>query len=268
MLQLLRSGLFNTIMILTVPPWVVVLFLVLPFGFHARYAVASSWARSMLWVLERVCGLRFRVEWRGGVPEGPCVTYWKHESAWETMAQMAVFGIPQVWVLKKEIMRIPLFGWGMHFLEPIAVDRKGGRRAVAQLREQGLQRLRNGRWVMVFPEGHRMPSGTTRRYGAGGALLAKDAGVPIVPVCHNAGDFWGRVQFGKRPGTIRVVVGEPIDTRGKSVEEINETAQLWIESVLRELSPHRAYQYATAEEAVAATRSARRRSETDTAADA
>lgn len=257
MLQILRSGLFNLVMIFSVPLWVLALFLVLPFGPHPRMAVAASWARTNLWCLKHICGLDYKVEWRGEIPKGPCITFWKHESTWETLAQMAVFRCLQTFVLKREIMKIPVFGWGMHFMEPIAVDRKGGRRAVEQLREQGLDRLKKGRWVMIFPEGHRMKPGMTRRYGVGGALLARDAGVPIVPVCHNAGDFWGRAQFGKRPGTIRVIVGEPIETQGKSVGEINDAAQLWIETRLREISPDRDYQHPTPEAAVAASRHSR-----------
>jgi 1-acyl-sn-glycerol-3-phosphate acyltransferase len=258
MFQLLRSGLFNLVMIITVPLWVMAVFIVLPFGMRPRLAIAANWGQTNLKCLEWICGLRYEVEWRGTLPDGPCVTYWKHESTWETLAQLALFRVPQAWVLKREIMKIPFFGWGMYFLDPIAVDRKGGRKAVEQLRQQGQELIRQGRWVMIFPEGTRMMPGVTRRYGVGGALLAKDTGVPIVPICHNAGDFWGRAQFGKRPGTIRVVVGEPIETTDKSIGEINDAAQLWIERELRVLSPDRDYKHETPEDAVAASRHHRR----------
>lgn len=255
----LRSALFTGFMAISVPLWTMVLFLMLPFGFRWRVAIASSWARTNLWMLERICGLSYQVEWQGQLPDEPCVIYMKHESTWETLAQMALFRVPQAWVLKREILRIPVFGWGMYFMRPIAINRQGGRRAVQQLVEQGKQKLSEGMYVMVFPEGHRMAPGKTRRYGVGGALLALEAGVPILPVAHNAGDFWGRVQFGKRPGTIQVVVGEPVDSKDRGPGEINAELQLWIESQLRRISPDRNYEYPSAQAAVEAVRHKGRR---------
>ncbi|MCP1728159.1 1-acyl-sn-glycerol-3-phosphate acyltransferase [Natronospira proteinivora] len=254
MLVLLRSTVFNTLMALSVPIWVIVFFLAVPFDFRWRFAVARSWGHAMLWLLKVVCRLDYRVEWEGKLPKGPCVVLCKHESAWETMGQIVMFDAPQSWVMKKELLYVPFFGWAMYFFHTIAIDRSAGRRAVDQVIEQGLERLRNEQWVMIFPEGHRMPVGKTRRYGISGAVLAKEAGVPVIPVCHNAGDFWGRVQFGKQPGTVRMVIGEPIDPTDKSPREINEQAQLWIETQLRQISPDRDYEYPTAEEAVAACR--------------
>ncbi|MDQ2069796.1 lysophospholipid acyltransferase family protein [Natronospira bacteriovora] len=246
----LRSALFNTFMMLSVPLWVAALFLVLPFGYRARLGIASSWARTNLWVLKHVCRLDYSVEWRGQLPEQPCVIYMKHESTWETLAQMAVFRVQQSWVLKREILRIPVFGWGMFFMRPIAIDRRGGRRAVEQLVSQGQEKFAEGNYVMIFPEGHRMKPGKTRRYGMGGALLAREAGVPIVPMVHNAGDFWARVQFGKRPGTIQVVVGDAIWPGERSPQALNAEVQLWMERELRRISPNRDYEYARAEDAV------------------
>lgn len=254
MLILLRSALFNVLMALSVPLWVLAFFCTMPLPYGWRFSVATSWGRSMLWLLRMVCRLDYRVEWQAPLPEGPCVVLWKHESTWETLAQLAMFDVRQVWVLKKEILSIPFFGWAMRFLYPIAIDRSAGRRSVEQVVEQGREKLRNGTWVMIFPEGHRMPVGKTRRYGISGATLAKEAGVPIIPISHNAGDFWGRVQFGKRPGTVTAVVGPPIQTTDLSPREINEVAQLWIERELRRLSPDRDYEYPTAEETVAAHR--------------
>jgi len=254
MLILLRSALFNILMALSVPLWAIAFFCTLPFPYGWRFAVAINWGRSMLWLLHLICRLDHKVEWQGKLPEAPCVVFWKHESTWETLAQHALFDVRQAWVLKKEILSIPVFGWAMRFLYPIAIDRSAGRRSVDQVVEQGLEKLRSGTWIMIFPEGHRMPAGQTRRYGISGAALAKKAGVPVIPISHNAGDFWGRAQFGKQPGTIQVVVGEAIQTDELSPREINEAAQRFIEKQLRRISPDRDYQHATAEEAVAAHR--------------
>lgn len=143
---------------------------------------------------------------------------------------------PLVWVLKRELLWIPFFGWGLAVLNPIAINRKAGRHAMHQVVEQGTQRLNAGRWVVVFPEGTRVPPGTRGRYRAGGALLATESGYPVVPVAHNAGEYWAKGQFLKRPGTIRVVVGPLIQSRGRKPEEILAEAQDWIESTMARIS--------------------------------
>ncbi|MEA5446643.1 lysophospholipid acyltransferase family protein [Gammaproteobacteria bacterium AB-CW1] len=253
-MQLLRSALFNTLMALSVIPWVIALLCLMPFGQRVRFLIPQSWARLQLFLLRHICRLDYQVEYQGEVPDGPCITLWKHESAWETLCQLDIFRRPQSWVLKRELLFIPMFGWGLALLNPIAINRGGGRRAVEQVVSQGKQKLADGSWLMIFPEGHRMAPGKTRRYGRSAAILARDTGVPVIPICHNAGDFWGRVEFIKRPGTIKVIVGEPIDPSGLTPAEINEKAQLWIESRLREISPQRDYEYPKAEEAVRAVR--------------
>jgi 1-acyl-sn-glycerol-3-phosphate acyltransferase len=240
MMAALRSLLFNTFMFLSVIPWVTAFFIVLPLPYRYRFAVASSWARTQLAVLRLVCGLDYRVEWAAEPPTEPCVVYIKHESAWETMAQLALFG-PQSWVLKRELMWLPFFGWGLYFLYPIAINRSAGRSAVMQVVVQGRRKLAQGQYVVIFPEGHRMPPGRTRRYGMSGAVLACQADVPVVPVAHNAGDFWRRREFTKRPGTITVRIGPAIHCEGNNPEALNRKAQAWIESQMREISPHRRF---------------------------
>jgi 1-acyl-sn-glycerol-3-phosphate acyltransferase len=133
-------------------------------------------------------------------------------------------------------MWAPFLGWVLLLLKPIAIDRKGGSTAVQQVIEQGRRRLAEGFWVVIFPEGTRVPAGETRRYGLGGALLASAVGLPVVPVAHNAGEFWPRRGWLKRPGTIRVVIGPPITTQGLEPREINDRAQRWIESTVGEIS--------------------------------
>ena len=142
---------------------------------------------------------------------------------------------PQVWVLKRELLRVPFFGWGLAVLEPIAIDRTAGANAVDQVIEQGTERISRGCWVVVFPEGTRTAAGTRRRYKLGGTHLACAAGASVVPVAHNAGDFWPRRQFIKKPGLVRMVIGSPIPTEGRSAAEVMREAEDWIEAKVAEI---------------------------------
>jgi 1-acyl-sn-glycerol-3-phosphate acyltransferase len=170
------------------------------------------------------------------LPARSSIVLLKHSSAWETLAQIRIFP-RQTWVLKRELMWVPVLGWVLYLLKPIAIDRRGGGVAVQQVLEQGRERLAEGFWIMIFPEGTRMPAGETRRYGMSGALLAQAEGLPVVPVTHNAGFFWPRRGWLKKPGTIRVVIGPPIQTMGVEPRAVNERAQQWIEGTLETLRP-------------------------------
>lgn len=207
---------------------------VLPLPFLWRYRFITQWTRFNLWWLSVACGVRYAVEGRENIPSGPAVVLCKHESAFETLALQFVFP-PQVWLLKRELLWIPFFGWGLALLEPIAIDRKAGRQALRRLMEVGTRRLREGRWVVIFPEGTRVVPGERGRYAPGGALLAHHAGFPVVPVAHNAGDHWPKRGFLKRPGVVRIAVGPVIDTRGLPAQEINRRAEAWIEAKTAEL---------------------------------
>jgi len=186
--------------------------------------------------LRRFCGLDWSVSGREHLPSAAAIVLMKHSSAWETIAQILIFP-RQSWVLKQELLRIPLFGWALRKLKPIAIDRKGGATAVQQVLSQGQSRLAEGNCVIIFPEGTRMPVGETRRYGLSGALLASKVGKPIVPVAHNAGFFWPRHGLLKRAGTVRVVIGPPIPTAGREPREINDEVQRWIEAQVARLVP-------------------------------
>jgi 1-acyl-sn-glycerol-3-phosphate acyltransferase len=196
---------------------------------RVRFMFARVWAATLLGALRLICGLGFRVEGREHLQaDGARIALMKHSSAWETIAQTVILP-PQVWVLKRELTWIPFVGWGVRLLHCIAIDRGAGGAAVRHLIEQGRKRLAQGQWIVVFPEGTRMPPGETRRYGAGGAAIASDTGTPVVPVAHNAGYFWPRRGLMKRRGCIRVVIGPPIQTQGRDAREINEEAQRFIE---------------------------------------
>lgn len=209
--------------------------LLLPLPFDRRYRVISQWARINLWWLEKTCGLRATVEGREHIPETPTLVMSKHQSAWETLALQTLFS-PQVWVVKRELLRIPLFGWGLATLRPIAIDRRSGRQAVQQVVDQGLQRLEAAQWVVMFPEGTRVAPGERGRYRIGGGVLAEASGRPVLPVAHNAGEYWPRHGFLKRPGTIRMVIGPPIPSQGSSAAEIMARVEAWIEDTVAAIS--------------------------------
>jgi 1-acyl-sn-glycerol-3-phosphate acyltransferase len=203
--------------------------------FRSLYGFARAWAHTNLWLLKFFCGLDWTLVGGEYIPrEGAHVTMWKHTSTWETMAQMIVFP-PQAWVLKREILWIPLVGWASWLLKCIAIDRGAGHRAVNQVLDLGRERLAAGIWVLIFPEGTRMAPGETRKYGMSGALLASQAGVKLVPVAHDAGDYWPRRGLLKKPGMVRIVVGPPIEAAGRDPRQLNIEVQDWIEGKMREL---------------------------------
>jgi 1-acyl-sn-glycerol-3-phosphate acyltransferase len=200
--------------------------------------VTLSWCRLSVWAGEFFCNMYVVVEGAENIPDEPSVIMIKHTTALETYWQVTAF--PRTtWVIKREILWIPLFGWAVALLlDPIAINRSSGRRAVKQVIEKGSRKLAGGIWVTVFPEGTRMPPGETRKYGVSGAALAQSAGVKIVPVAHNAGDLWQRRSFLKRPGTVRFVIGPPIDASTQAPKETNAIVQSWIEDKMREISVH------------------------------
>jgi len=205
----------------------------------------ASWPRAVLvrfcsfalWAGDFICGMKVIVEGQENIPDTPSVIMIKHTTVLETYGHVAMF--PRTaWVVKRELLRVPIVGWAIGLvLNPIAIDRKRGRSAVKQVIEQGKRRLADGIWVTIFPEGTRVPFGETRKYGVSGAALAQEAGVPIVPVAQNAGDFWRRHEFfSMRPGTVRFCIGPPIDASAQSPKETNLIVQEWIEGKMREIS--------------------------------
>lgn len=210
---------------------VVVLLLAAPLPFLTRQRISKAWPYFNLWWLRVTCGLRHEVSGRENIPQGAAIYVCKHQSAWETIAMETM--VPRmVWVLKRELMWVPIFGWGLATLRPIAIDRSKGRKAVEQLIEQGGARLRDGINVVIFPEGTRVAPGERGEYRPGAALLAAKTRAPVVPMAHNAGYYWPRRGFVKRPGVIKVVIGEPIDTAGMSASQINRRIEDWIEATV------------------------------------
>jgi 1-acyl-sn-glycerol-3-phosphate acyltransferase len=203
---------------------------------RVHWAITVRWCRLGVWLGDVICGLETNVEGLEHLPDEPSVIMIKHTSTLETYWHVTVFP-KTTWVIKREVMYVPILGWAMKLmLDPIFINRAAGRSAVKQVIEQGRQRLKDGIWVTIFPEGTRVPPGETRRYGVSGAALAQKTGRKIVPVAHNAGDYWGRRSVIKRPGKIRMCIGPPIDATDRDPKETNLLVQEWIEGKMREIS--------------------------------
>jgi 1-acyl-sn-glycerol-3-phosphate acyltransferase len=241
-MNLIRSTLFAiyaAIATLLVAPLVIIAALALGgiWGYHA----GRMWRLSIQWGVEHLLGIRPKVIGLENMPQEPCVILSKHQSAWETMTLQDYVpkGAYCVFVLKKELLRVPLIGWGLGAMKMISIDRSAGKEALDKVVEQGRERLNSGFYVIIFPEGTRVAPGTTKRYKSGGAYLATRVGCKVVPVAHDAGEFWPRQAFVKRPGTVTLSIGPAFDATGLSEAEVNRRAEEWIEAEMRRISPHR-----------------------------
>jgi 1-acyl-sn-glycerol-3-phosphate acyltransferase len=230
----IRSLVFFLAQLIWTPIFASVALFTFPLKPHTRYRFATLISTSTLWLLRVICGIRMEVRGAENIPKQPCVVMCKHQSAWETFALQRVFS-DQVWVLKRELLLLPFFGWGLALTSPIAINRSKGKQAMKQLLEQGKDRLERGFCVVIFPEGTRMPYGVRGKYKIGGALLGETSGAPVVPVAHNAGKLWGRGAFLKHPGTITMSIGQPIDPAGLKAEEISRRVEAWIEGEMIKL---------------------------------
>ena len=223
-----RSALFWLAILLLTPPYAMLAIASAPLPRMARYRVISGWSRLVMQLSKILLRIDWRVEGRENLPGRPAVILSKHQSAWETMAFQLIFP-PQVHVLKRELLWIPFFGWGLALMSPIAINRARGMAALRELARRGSERLAQGFWVIVFPEGTRVAPGEHREYQLGGAWLAAASAAPVVPVAHNAGLFWPRNAFLKRPGTVTVRIGPAIETAQRDPKTINSMAEQWIE---------------------------------------
>lgn len=234
-MQLLRSILYTSWLFLGTLLYAVLVLFVFWLPMRHMQAIARSWARSQLRMLRLLCKLDYRVTGQEHIPAGAHVALCKHSSSWETIAQTVILP-PQAWVLKRELMWIPFVGWAMRRLKPIAINRNAGASAVHQVVQQGQERLSEGLWVVIFPEGTRVAAGENRKYGVSGALLATKAGCKIVPVAHNAGRYWPRRGWMKQRGTVQVIIGPAIEAAGRDPRTVTEEARAWIETTLASLA--------------------------------
>lgn len=206
----------------------------LPLSSVRRARIVSWWARFNIWTLRYLCGISHEVRGAENIPARPAVLLANHQSAWETLCFQLIFP-PQSYLLKWQLLWIPFFGWGLAANRPIAINRARKMRALEHLFVQGAIRLNEGRWLVIFPEGTRMPPGQPGKFQAGGAMLASRCNALVVPVAHNAGKFWRKNGFLKQPGVIQVRIGKTIDSAGKTPREINTQAEAWIKEALREM---------------------------------
>ncbi len=232
----LRSALFQFCLIISTLFFCPIMLAAIIFPVSIRFKIAKLWVRFNLWAVYFFCGLSYQVEGLENIPkQGNAIILSKHQSAWETLA-LQLFFPDVVFLLKRELLWLPFWGWAMATLKPIAIDRSSQREALRNLLEQGAARLKEGLWIIIFPEGTRVAPGKKRKFNAGGVLLAQRTGYPIVPVAHNAGEFWPRYSFLKYPGVIKVKIGPPIDVAGKKAGVLNDEVYSWISHAMSEIS--------------------------------
>jgi len=204
-----------------------VLLYVVP-GYLRRYHILVGWCSLSLWWLRLTCGVDCKVQGRENIPQDQAtIIMANHQSTWETLAFATIFP-PLTWVLKRELLKVPFFGWGVRLIKPIAIDRSAGRSAVDQVKVQGKDRLDEDISLVIFPEGTRVNPGESKPYKVGGSVMATYTGYPVLPVAHNAGASWPRMSYIKKPGTITVSIGKPISTRGKEPEVLLKEVETWI----------------------------------------
>lgn len=203
--------------------------------FEQRYRFVNRWTQATMWLLRRLNGVEIEVSGLENIPsDEPVVVLANHQSQWETFYLQLLF-TPQATVLKRELLWVPFFGWALLLLRPIAIDRGQPSQALKTLLRVGQERLAQGVSVVIYPEGTRQPPGHMGQFNAGGAMLACRAGRRVVPIAHNAGDCWPARSLWRFPGTIRVVIGEPIDCAGETAKAVNEKAEEWIRATLERL---------------------------------
>ncbi|MEC5215723.1 1-acyl-sn-glycerol-3-phosphate acyltransferase [Actimicrobium sp. GrIS 1.19] len=234
---LLRSLLFLLVMIAVTIPWACICFIALPLPYRARYFITSRWNVFMIWLAKVLCGIRYQVRGMENLPDAPVILLCKHQSAWETIFLLCEMPRPLIFVLKKELLYVPFFGWALGLLRMIPIDRSKGRDAFAQVVVHGRKRLADGQWVIMFPEGTRTSVGSQGKYKVGGARLAVETNTLVVPIAVNSGECWPKNSFIKKPGLITVSIGQPISPQGKDAAGLMQEVEKWIESEMRVISP-------------------------------
>jgi 1-acyl-sn-glycerol-3-phosphate acyltransferase len=234
----LRSTLFMILMVIATVIWSGVCMLAAPLPYNKRYFVTSRWNVFIVWCAKWICGINYQFKGYENFPDSPAIILSKHQSAWETIFLLANLPRPLVFVFKKEILYIPFFGWGIALLRMIPIDRKQGKNAFKSVVAHGKRRLKDGQWIIMFPEGTRIPVGQAGKYKSGGTRLAIETGAVVVPIALNSGECWPKNSFIKKPGTVTVSVGKPISSEGKTPDELMEQVEQWIESEMRVISPH------------------------------
>lgn len=235
----IRALIFQIFLISTVIPYAVACMLWAPLPLNWRYRLTNGWPKMALWACKNILGINWQVKGINNLPDKPVVILSKHQSAWETLFFQTMLPRYVCYVYKKELHRIPFFGWGLALLRMIPIDRSKGRDAFEQIVRQGQVCLDEGRWPVLFPEGTRVSPGKEGRYKLGGARFAVRTNTPVIPVAHNAGELWPRNAFIKKPGTITISFGPAISPEGLNAEQLNNLTRDWIEAEMRRLNPER-----------------------------
>lgn len=248
--QTIRTILFYLLLSLSVTFWATFSALLAPLlPYRLRYrVVVQTWCRLAVWLAKVVAGLDYRIEGLEHIPSQPCVILSKHQSTWETLFLSGLFE-PLTQVLKRELLWIPFFGWAMYLLKPIAIDRSKPKTALKQVAKQGAERLKQGNWLLIFPEGTRVPPGQIGKFSRGGAALAVEAHLPVLPIAHNAGEFWPKKGWAKHPGVIRVIIGPPLYAErhdAKAISELNDRAFAWVQQAQEQISGQKPELYSPA----------------------
>lgn len=238
MMLFIRSSLFYLGFFLTLCIFSLLSLFLLICTERCRYHLMTGWGHFVIWWLAKTCHLTYQVHGLENLPiNQAAVVLSNHQSAWETIAFQAFLPF-QTWVLKRELLWLPLFGWGLATLNPIAIKRGNIRQSMRQIVEEGRKRLDNGQWLIIFPEGTRLATDERKRFGIGGAMLATQTGYPVVPIAHNSGRFWPKDSFIKYPGVIQVIIGTLLETKGKQPREINAVVEAWIVDTLQEMNDY------------------------------
>lgn len=231
----IRASIFWLVFLPSVLVCAIVLTLTSVFPIIVRVTFIKGWIRFTLFWLKLTCGLGYEVQGLENIPKQGFIIMSKHSSTWETIA-LQLFFRPLVWVVKRELTYIPFFGWGLKAMNAIAINRGTGRQAIRQLIEEGQQRMDEGRIVMLFPEGTRVMPGQHKPFKLGGAILAQKTGYSILPIAHNAGEFWPRHSWVKWPGKIKVVIGPAIEPLKKKPDVIIKQVEEWITTTGEQIS--------------------------------
>lgn len=235
-----RSAIFTFLMFTLIMPYSIFCVCLWPFPLRVRGAAVSAWARFILWLLKVICQIHYKIEGLENIPKDRNgVVLSKHQSTYETLVIPTLFP-DAAFIMKKELLWIPFFGWGAATMTPIAITRASKSSAMAQIIKKGTKYLKQGRWIIVFPEGTRTATGEVGNYRLGGTRLAVHADYPVLPIAHNAGRVWPRRQFIKIPGTVTFVIGPLIESKDQTPEELLAVSKSWIESTMQRIDskPH------------------------------
>ena len=242
MIAMIRSTLHMAFMCVTIIPYTTVILLARLMGATGkqRYAIAQRWLALSVDSARVIMGIRYVIHGQENLPAGetsPAILLVKHQSTYETFLMPAIMPHPIAYVFKRELLYVPFFGWAIGQLEMIHIDRSQRAKAFAKVVEQGKTLLAKGVWVIMFPEGTRIPRGESGSYKSGGTRLAIATGAPVIPVAVTSARCWPRKAFIKHAGVVDVSIGKPIPSEGRDAEELTREVEQWIESEMQRLDP-------------------------------